>query len=133
MKRLTLFFIAGLTMVATSSAQQTGSTPPMASPSSFASGSPSVVAGQITISPDEWQELRTARSAALQANPDLIAENKKLMERMRTLENKVDAAMIKADPSLAPIIAKFEANRPHPGTPAPSTTNSPPTASPPPK
>ena len=81
-------------------------------------GATSTGANQIMITPDEWQELRTARSAALQANPDLIVENKKLMDRMRALEDKLDAIMIKSNPTIAPIIAKFEANRPHPGMPA---------------
>ena len=47
-----------------------------------------------------------ARSAALQANPDLIVENKKLMDRMRALEDKLDAIMIKSNPTIAPIIAR---------------------------
>jgi hypothetical protein len=65
----------------------------------------------MTITPEEWQELRAARSAALQANPDLISQNKKLLDKMRDFEDKVDAAMVKADPNIAPIIAKFEAGR----------------------
>jgi len=66
------------------------------------------------ITPEEWQQLRTARSAALQANPDLLTNHQKLIEKMRALDDKIDAAMIKTDPTIAPIIAKFEANRPRP-------------------
>jgi hypothetical protein len=115
MKRLALFFIIGLSLAGTVWAQQAGSTP--ASPPNLPPGAPFVGANQITITPDEWQELRTARSEALKSNPDLVAANKKLMDRMRALEDKIDAAMVKADPTIAPIIAKFETNRPHPGVP----------------
>jgi hypothetical protein len=83
------------------------------------------------ITPEEWQELRAARNAALQANPDLITEHNKLLERMRALEDKVDAAMIKADPTITPLIAKFESNRPHLGTSATTPANSSPAAAPP--
>ena len=66
---------------------------------------------QFTITPDELMELHTARSAAINAHPELIAENQKLMDKMHALNDKIDAAMIKTDPGVAPIIAKVEANR----------------------
>ena len=66
---------------------------------------------QFTITPDELMELHTARSAAINAHPELIAENQKLMDKMHALNDKIDAAMIKIDPGVAPIIAKVEANR----------------------
>jgi len=89
------------------------------------SGVPSTATNQIMITPAEWQELSAARTAAFQANPDLAAENRKLSEKMRALMDKINAAMVKADPTIGPIIAKLEANRPHPGAPA-STLPSPP-------
>jgi hypothetical protein len=108
MKRLTLLLGTVLSLAGTAWAQTTlpaNHLPP---------------GGQVTITPEEWQELRAARAAAIKANPSFIAENAKLLARMRALEDKLDAAMIKADPTITPVIAKFEANRPRPG--APTTT-----------
>jgi hypothetical protein len=62
------------------------------------------------ITSEELDELHAARSAAIDAHPDLIAETQKLMDRMRALDAKIDAAMIKVDPGVAPILAKVEAN-----------------------
>lgn len=64
---------------------------------------------------DEWQRLRAARSHAVQSDSALIASNKKLMEEMRTFEDEVNAAIIKAHPDMAPVIAKVQANRQRPG------------------
>jgi hypothetical protein len=82
-----------------------------------------------TITPEEWQELRAARLAAIQANPDLSANQAKLVARMKAFEDKVDAAMVKQDPNMAAIIDKVEAGRQRqaaqmpPGkVPAPGTT-----------
>ena len=58
------------------------------------------------LTPEEQQELRAARKAAMDANPDLAAEQK-------ALQDKINAAMIKADPKVAPIIAKLEAAHQH--------------------
>jgi len=122
MKQFTLLIMVTLSLAGTVWAQQTGTTTNSPAYSPPLGGQPVSASphgtSQISITPDEWQELRAARNAAIQANPDLIAENKKLLERMRALQDKVDALMIKTDPSIAPIIAKFEANRPHLGTPA---------------
>jgi hypothetical protein len=71
------------------------------------------------VSPIEWQRLRTARAAALQANPDLAAEYKQIIDDMQTEETKFDAAMIKADPKVAPIVAKLAALRQRNGPPPP--------------
>jgi hypothetical protein len=110
MKRLTLLLIAALSLAGITWAQQPGSNPSAQPPGALPGG-----ASRPTITPEEWQELRAAHAAALKANPDVVAENKKLLERMSALEQKLNAAMVKADPSVAPIIAKFEANRLHPG------------------
>jgi hypothetical protein len=58
------------------------------------------------LTPKVRQELMAARQEAMQANPELAAEQKALQE-------KINAAMIKADPNVAPIIAKLEAARQH--------------------
>jgi hypothetical protein len=64
-----------------------------------------------TLSPDEWQELRMARMAALKANPELITKAVQLSEKLRQFEQKLNAAMLKTDPNIAPVLAKFAANR----------------------
>jgi hypothetical protein len=60
-----------------------------------------------TISAAEWQELRAARSKAMQANPDLVAEAKK-----RAYQGTLDADMVKSNPQVKPLITKFESGRP---------------------
>lgn len=67
-----------------------------------------IVAGSSTMTPEEWQELRTARQAALKANPDFVAKSAQLAAKMRAFQEKLDAAMVKTDPKLAPILVKFE-------------------------
>ena len=56
------------------------------------------------LTPEDRQELMAARQEAMQANPDLA-------DQMKALQQKINAAMIKADPKVAPIIAKVEAAR----------------------
>jgi len=56
------------------------------------------------LTPEEREELKAARQAAFQANPDLL-------DQMKAVQDKINAAMIKADPKVAPIIAKQEAAR----------------------
>ena len=64
-----------------------------------------------SLTPNDWQELRTARNQAIQSDSEFNLTSKKLIDRMRALEDKLDATMIKTDPSLIPVIAKFEAGR----------------------
>lgn len=66
---------------------------------------------------NEWQELRSARETTLKNNPDLAAEYKALLAEMDEQQKKMDAAMIKADPKVAPIVAKLEAMRKHSSVP----------------
>src|SRR5580698_608809 len=115
MKRFMLLLILALSLSGTIWAQQTVPTP-AAPPPTTPAGAPPVAANPGQITPVEWQELRAAHAAALQANPDLTAESRKLAERMHAFEDKIDAAMVKADPTLAPIIAKIEAARHAQGT-----------------
>jgi len=63
------------------------------------------------VTQDEWQQLRAVRDATLQANPDLAAEYKQLVAEMQAQQAKFDAAMIKADPKVAPLVAKLVALR----------------------
>jgi len=59
------------------------------------------------VTPGEWQQLRVTREAVLRTNPDLAAEYKQIMDEMQTQQTKLDAAIIKADPKAAPIVAKL--------------------------
>lgn len=87
--------------------------PPPASPiAPGKSGGPSSSASAATnsnaITPAQWQELRTAREAAIKANPALIAKSMELAQKMRAFQQKLDAAIIQDDPGLAPMIDKLE-------------------------
>jgi hypothetical protein len=73
---------------------------------------PPVIKGPAsTLTPADWQELRTARAQAIEANPDLMAQARKLQEKMRAFEDNLDADMLKSDPQSAPLIAKFDSAR----------------------
>ena len=61
---------------------------------------------------DDFTPLRTARIAALKANPDFDAKAIQLAAKLRTFQQKVTAAMIKADPKVAPVVAKLEGGHP---------------------
>ena len=54
------------------------------------------------LTPEEHQEVMAARKAALNANPDLA-------EEQETLQKKINDAMIKVDPKVAPLLAKMDA------------------------
>jgi hypothetical protein len=60
------------------------------------------------ISPAEWQQLNSAREAAIKANPDLLKKAAELSDKMKAFQQKLDAAMIQANPNMAPMIAKLE-------------------------
>jgi hypothetical protein len=62
---------------------------------------------------EEREKLHAAHDAALKANPDLDAEGKDLMAKMEAHEKNVEAAMVKADPSIAPLLAKADKDRMH--------------------
>jgi hypothetical protein len=82
--------------------------------SSHSGKTPPVIKGPApTLTPADWQELRTARAQAIEANPDLMAQARQLQEKMRTFEDTLDADMLKSDPQSAPLIAKFNSAR-HP-------------------
>jgi Spy/CpxP family protein refolding chaperone len=60
-----------------------------------------------SLTPTEIQELRDAHEAALAADPFLAAEGQVLAEKMQAYRKKLNAAMIKADPKVAAILAKI--------------------------
>jgi len=55
----------------------------------------------------------------MQSNPALLTGNKAIGDQMRDFQTKLDAAMIKIDPSIAPIIAQFQNDRKVAASPAP--------------
>ena len=79
----------------------------------------------------EQQEMHKAHDAAFAADPTLATEGKAIMDQMKAARDsgtrpsedliakrnafqaKMDAAMIKADPGVAPIIAKIKAAHEH--------------------
>jgi hypothetical protein len=75
------------------------------------------------LTPEERQELMAARQKAMADNPDLAAQ-------MKALQDKINQAMIKADPKVAPIIAKMEAARQQHGDGGPGGPGGGPGASP---
>lgn len=92
--------------------------------SAASSASPAPVSNTSdTLRPADWQELRAAHQKALQADPDLLAKAAELTQRMRLFQAKLNAAMVKNDPKIAPIIAKFEGPHPSPQISAPPSKN----------
>ena len=61
----------------------------------------------ISLSASEWQELRSARMAALKNNPALLGKASQLKEKIAAFDQKLHSAMLKTDPTIAPILAKF--------------------------
>jgi hypothetical protein len=59
----------------------------------------------------DWQKLRAARAAALQANPKLVSAQEALKAEKEAFDAKVDEALVKADPSLAGLINAFAKGR----------------------
>jgi hypothetical protein len=59
----------------------------------------------------EWQDFRATREKTLHDNPDLAAEYQKLLAEANKHQQDIDAATIKADPSVAPLVAKLAAMR----------------------
>jgi hypothetical protein len=68
---------------------------------------------------EDMDKLKAAHEAALQANPDLAAQEKSLHEQQEALHKKIEEAMLKADPSIAPILEKMKKfhHGPPPGGP----------------
>ena len=60
--------------------------------------------GKITVA--EWQTLRNARAAALKADPALAADNLALLKKREAFNDKLDAALLKADPTVAGFLSK---------------------------
>jgi len=62
-----------------------------------------------TMTDTEWTEYRLERAATLRANPELATEARQLAADTKTQARAVEAAMVKADPSVEPILAKVAA------------------------
>jgi hypothetical protein len=112
MKKRLLQFVLAICMMDTASAQNSTSPSAMFQPPP--PHVPNVASNSNALTPADWQELRIAKQAALKANPNLVMESEQLTQKMRAFQEKLDAAIIKEDPTVAPIISKLEASRPKP-------------------
>ena len=83
--------------------------PPAPPPVPGISSSPQ---NKLSLSPKEWQELRMDRAQALKANPALVANASALSQKLRAFQQKLNAAMVKTDPNIGLVLAKFSASRP---------------------
>jgi Spy/CpxP family protein refolding chaperone len=83
----------------------------------------------------EKAEFKKAHDAALAADPTLAKEDADMKaahdagtppdkEAMKAFHEKMDAAMVKADPAVAPILAKIKAHHHGPGGPPPPPPDS---------
>jgi len=119
MKRTLLLSALGLSLICAAAAQpaSTNASPPLQP------GNP--------LTAEEGQEVSKAHSAALAADPSLAAEeqalwgklkaardagagpNPDLMAELRDFNTKLEAAMIKNDPKVEPLLAKLDAAHPH--------------------
>jgi hypothetical protein len=122
----------GLGWVSHSEFRKQGIAPSSASTGSPMTSTPLISPGphapaptQPFLSSSEWQRMRSAREAVLRDNPDLATEYKEIMDEMQAQQAKLDAAMIKADPKAAAIVAKLVALRQRNGAPFPASTPSP--------
>jgi soluble cytochrome b562 len=127
MKTLVLFFLlAGTVMISAQTATNVN-VKPMSPKTVVAPTNPNA------ITPAEWQELRTAREAALKANPDLLKESAAFAQKMRDFQHRVDQAILQADPSVADVVTRIENGpaRPPSGPPPamPQPNGAPPPAS----
>src|ERR1700677_539675 len=75
----------------------------------------SVVNNPNVITPAEWQELNGARQKAMNNNPALMAKSVALSRQMHDFMDKLNAAILQTDPTVAPVIARMQGHRPGPG------------------
>ena len=133
MKRLLLVLTLGAVLGSPTFAQSTDSTkqPPPPPPGGHHHG-------MDFLTDAEKQELHKAHDAAVAADPTLASDEKSIGEQMKAAHEagekpsadliakahaareKMDAAMVKADPDVAPILAKIKAHHHGPGGPPPA-------------
>jgi hypothetical protein len=136
MKRILLLLTLGAALACPSfvKAQDSTNTPPSGPPP----GAPHRLA---FLTDAERQELKTAHDAAIAADPSLQTDEEALKAshqagtpptdadkaKWQAFHDKMDAAMIAADPNVAPILAKIKAH--HRGGPDGGTRPTPPASS----
>jgi hypothetical protein len=124
MKRILLLLTLGAVLSCPSYAQTSNAAPPPGPPP----GGPHF---DKILTPAEQAEMKKAHDAAIAADPTLATEEKDIHDQMKeardsgeppsddlkaqmkAARDKMDAAMIKADPAVAPIIAKLKAAHHH--------------------
>jgi len=104
MKRAYLLLVISLCLIAPAFAQQIAS-PKVATPTP-ASAPAEKDANALT--PEEWSEVNAARQKAVRDNPEIMAKLAELSEKMRAFQAKLHAAMIKANPAVAPTIKRLD-------------------------
>ncbi len=72
---------------------------------------------EMGLTADERAQLKKDRDAAFAANPDLKTEEQNLRQQEKEHMDKVDAAILKEDPSAKPILDKLKAGHRHHGPP----------------
>jgi hypothetical protein len=105
MKTLSLGLALYACLLVSAMAENAGS-PNTASPSN--QSAPKLSTNNNPLTPEEWQKFRVARQAALKANPELLTKSAQLTMEMRAFQDKLNAAIIEADPKVAPIVAKLD-------------------------
>ena len=122
MKRTFLLLALGWAMISATAAQ---------SGSTNSSSNPPPAKNTSILSSEEDQEVSKAHRAALSADPSLAATEQELWAKLKAARDagggpnpdlktelldfntKLEAAMVKADPKVEPLLAKLEAARSH--------------------
>jgi hypothetical protein len=131
MKRTLLLLTLGALLATPFLAKADDSTPPSGPPPGGAPGGHHEHHDLSFLTEDQKAELKKDHDAVLAADPSLATEEQSLkaahqpgtppteeeMEQMKAFHDKVEAAMIKIDPAVAPIIAEIKAHHKDHGGP----------------
>ena len=63
-----------------------------------------------SLTPEERDKIKAAHKA-VKNNPEVVQARTKMIEQVKAFRGTRTTAMLKADPSLAPILEKFDAAR----------------------
>jgi len=93
-------------------AQESGSTTPTPAPlgHKFQGRGGHMLAAWKFLTPEEQQKLMAVRKS-LKNNPEFMQAREKMKEQAKAFRETRRAAMLKADPTIAPILEKLEAAR----------------------
>ena len=93
-------------------AQESGSTTPTPAPlgRGLHGRGGHIMAAWKSLTPEEQQKLMVVRKS-LKNNPEFVQAREKIKEQAKAFRETRRAAMLKADPTIAPILEKLEAAR----------------------